>query len=295
MNSSVKKDARQWQQTIRESVILSGIGIHSGDEVTLKLSPLGPNQGVVFVRSDVNSGKNIIPATFDCVDKSELCTSIKNEYGIGVSTIEHLMAAFWASGIDNVRVDTDRSEVPIMDGSAAFFTRALKLAGVKKQRSRRKIIKILKEISVYSGDRSIHIGPFDDFTVDFEIDFMHKVIGRQQYHFTGRPESFESEISQARTFGFMSEVEGLKKMGLAKGASLENAIGLDRDGILNPGGLRYKDEFVRHKILDCLGDLYLAGCQIQGRVMGNKSGHAMNNEVLRKLFSDPSAYGYVTV
>ena len=280
-----------YQQTICRSGALSGIGLHSGESIKLKVIPLKEDSGIIFKRVDI-SCNNIIPAKFHNVINTKLCTEIANDSGIKVGTVEHLMAAFWGIGIDNILVEVAGPEVPAMDGSAKDFISLIKDLGVKKQCRKRKKLKILNTVKVVQDDKEITVSNSDNFAVDFSIDFEHKSIGRQNHKYANLQE-FEKEIGNARTFGFANEVEHLKKKGLAKGASLKNVIGLNEDGIMNFEGLRYKDEFVRHKILDLLGDLFISGYRIIGNFQAKKSGHVLNNEILRKIFQIPGAYKIV--
>ncbi len=280
-----------YQQTVCKSGILSGIGVHSGENISLKVTPLREDSGIIFKRSDISSN-NTIPAKFYNVTNTKLCTEIANDSGVRIGTIEHLMAALWGMGIDNVLIEVTGPEIPAMDGSAKDFIRLIKDLRVKKQFKKRKKLKILNTVKVIHDDREITVSNSDSFAMGFAIDFEHKSIGKQNCKYTSFQE-FEKEIGNARTFGFVNEVEYLKKRGLAKGASLENAIGLDNSGVMNLGGLRYKDEFVRHKILDCVGDLFVSGYRIIGEFQAKKAGHSLNNNILRKIFQIPGAYKIV--
>lgn len=277
------------QQTINKPITCSGIGVHSGKKVKMRIIPAVVNAGIVFVRSDIKEN-NLINAVYSNVVETTMCTAIANEYGARVSTIEHLMSAFWGCGIDNAVVEVDADEIPIMDGSAAPFVSLIQKAGIRKQPMSRRIIEITKPLKVEVGDKFIELLPSDHFEITYDINFVHQAIGEQQFYYNEKDESYHHGISRARTFGFADELEKLKSLGLAKGASLENAIGLDESGIMNKEGLRYKDEFVRHKILDCIGDLYLASLRIKARVHAAKAGHAVHNLLLRKLFAEPQSY-----
>ncbi len=295
------------QCTLGKQVEFSGIGLHSGGLIEMVVSPANANTGIIFMRTDLKR-HNKICARFDNVVCTRLCTAIANREGVVVYTIEHLLSALWACGIDNALIELNGKEVPIMDGSARGFVRAFRAAQTETQEVNRKILKIRENIRIGVGDSSIEIEPSDseELTVSFNIDFKHSAIGQQSLSFregsahnvhkkcaqNNYCDSFDSEISSARTFSFIDEVERLQKTGLAAGASLNNGIGLDRDKgiILNREGLRYKDEFVRHKILDCIGDLYLAGNRIHGHVNAQKSGHYINNQLLCRLFSNEEAY-----
>lgn len=280
-----------YQQTVGKSGTLSGVGLHLGKSIKLKIIPLKENSGIIFKRSDI-SYNNIIPAKFYNVINTKLCTEIANNSGVKVATVEHLMAALWGMGIDNVLVEVDGPEIPAMDGSAKDFIKLIKDLGVQKQGQKRKKLKILNTIKVMQGDKEITVSNSDDFIIDFSIDFEHQSIGKQTHKY-GDLQVFEKEIGNARTFGFANEIKYLKKKGLAKGASLENAIGIDDSGVMNFGGLRYKDEFVRHKILDFIGDIFMSGYRIIGNFQAKKAGHSLNNEILKKIFQIPKSYEIV--
>ena len=280
-----------YQQTVSKSGTLSGIGLHLGKSIKLKIIPLKENSGIIFKRSDI-SYNNIIPAKFYNVINTKLCTEIANNSGVKIATIEHLMAAFWGMEIDNVLVEVDGPEIPAMDGSAKDFIKLIKDLGIQKQGQKRKKLKILNTIKVMQGDKEITVSNSDDFIIDFSIDFEHQSIGKQTHKY-GDLQVFEKEIGNARTFGFANEIKYLKKKGLAKGASLENAIGIDDGGVMNFGGLRYKDEFVRHKILDFIGDIFMSGYRIIGNFQAKKAGHSLNNEILKKIFQIPKSYEIV--
>jgi UDP-3-O-[3-hydroxymyristoyl] N-acetylglucosamine deacetylase len=279
------------QQTIAESASLSGVGLHTGANVNLKVRPTAAGSGIFFKRSDLSSN-NLIEAKYFNVQNTSFCTEIVNEFGVNVMTIEHLMAAIWGLGIDNILVEVNGPEVPAMDGSSKCFMNLLHKCGLAQQSQQRKSIKIVDKVSVSDGEKHIAIEQDDKFSVDFSIDFQHSCIGKQEIVYN-EVEDFAENISEARTFGFVDEMQYLKTKGLAKGASLNNAIGLDKTRVLNPGGLRSKDEFVKHKVLDCIGDLYLAGHRIIGKVVACKAGHAMNNKLLREVFAKPESYKIV--
>lgn len=281
------------QVTILNPISCYGIGVHSGKVTHLTLKPGKQNTGIVFVRTDVSTEINFIEASYSNVSDTLMSTGITNLSNIGVSTIEHLMAAIWGCGIDNLVIELDGPEVPIMDGSSKPFIFMIECSGRKIQNAPKKILKILKEVRVDYKDSELYAIPSDLMTVDLTIDFDNKVIGRQNFKFkdTG---SFKEDVGGARTFGFLHELEYLRSKGLAQGASLDNAIGIDQDIILNHNGLRYKDEFVRHKLLDLIGDLNTAGGNIIGSFWGYKTGHAINNHLLRKLFSDPYSYTWIS-
>lgn len=280
------------QCTINRIVSCFGIGLHSGKNVSLKLIPAECNTGIIFKRIDVENGKNIVKASYELVTHTMLGTTISNEYGIKVCTIEHLMAAIWGIGINNLIIEIDAEEVPIMDGSAESFMFMLECAGIKEQLKSKKIIEILDTISVQEGDSIMSVKPADEFSVNMEIDFTNTVIARQKYSFNSRQLSFKMDLCRARTFGFARDVEKLRQMGLALGGSLDNAIVVDGDKVLNKDGLRYKDEFVRHKVLDSIGDLYLAGYYIKGQFDGVRAGHGINNKILHTLFANKDAWRF---
>ncbi|MCC8371804.1 MAG: UDP-3-O-acyl-N-acetylglucosamine deacetylase [Rickettsia endosymbiont of Pseudomimeciton antennatum] len=281
------------QVSILSPVSCYGVGVHSGNITQLTLRPAAENTGIVFVRTDVRQEINFIQASCLNVSETSLSTTIKNEHNIYVSTIEHLMAAIWGCGIDNLIIEIDSSEVPIMDGSSKAFVFMIECAGRKLQNAPKKYLKILKEIRAIHKDCELVCSPSNSMTVDMTIDFASKAIGKQNLLFSEN-ESFKNNIADARTFGFVHELEYLKSKGLARGASLDNAIGIDQDIIINHDGLRYTDEFVRHKLLDLFGDLYTTGGHLIANITGYKTSHALNNQFLRQVFSDPSAYQWVS-
>ncbi len=281
------------QHTVSKIVTLSGVGLHSGAETVLNIKPALASSGLRFVRVDVSDKNNVVPAKWDHVVDTRLCTVVANEDGVSVGTIEHLMAALAACGVDNALIELDGPEVPIMDGSAEPFIDAILEVGLKAQTAPRRGIKILKEVSVRDGDKVVTLKPGIGSRYQIEIDFPHPEIGRQSAQIDMFSGDFISQISQARTFGFLHEVNALRAMGLALGGSLENAIVLDTDSVMNPEGLRCPNEFARHKVLDAVGDLYIAGGPIVGQMEASKPGHNMNNLVLRELFSQPDAWTFV--
>ena len=281
------------QHTLKTAIAVSGVGTHSGAKATLTLKPAQANSGIVFVRTDITDRDNVVPAKWNSVVDTRLCTIIANKAGVTVSTVEHVLSACAALGLDNAVIEVDGPEVPIMDGSARDFVTALDKAGLQRQNAPRRILRVKKTVSYQEGDKEIYLSPADGQYFGFEIDFANPVIGRQKYTHQMKEEIYRKEIASARTFGFVHEVEQLRKMGLARGSSLENAIGIDGDKILNPEGLRFPNEFVRHKILDAIGDLYLCGMQIMGHYHGVKAGHAMNNKLMHVLFSQPDAFEIV--
>lgn len=280
---------QEMQTTIERPMSCYGIGVHSGQLTQLTLKPGKKNTGIVCVRSDVTSVNNIIEVNYQNVSETMLSTTVQNDASIKISTIEHLMAALWGCGIDNVIIELDGPEVPIMDGSSKPFVFLIECAGTKFLDAPRKSFSILKEIIVSDKNAEIIVTPNSQFTVDIEIEFDSKAIGKQSMSLSD-PTFFKEEIASARTFGFMHEVEYLRSKGLAKGASLENAIGIENDSIINPEGLRFSNEFARHKLLDSVGDFYTAGGILNGHFTCTKSGHFLNNLLLRKIFDNPANY-----
>ena len=277
------------QQTIRKSFSLNGIGLHSGKKVKIIVEPAKVNNGIKFIRTDLKKD-NIVPALWSNVSSTNLCTTISNENGVSVSTIEHLMSALSGMHIDNALIEIDGPEVPIMDGSSKVFVELIEKVKLIEQNSQRKILKVIKEIKVENNESYAKIIPHKEFSVDFEIEFDSHLINKQSCHLQLINGNYKSDISKARTFGFEEDVNYLRSNGFALGGNLDNAVVVGKDKILNKEGLRYKDEFVRHKILDSIGDLYLAGYPVQGYFYGKKSGHFLNNELLKKLLSSESNY-----
>lgn len=281
------------QKTLKSSIGCTGIGLHSGKKVGMSLNPAAADTGIVFHRTDLEGEDRIIPARWDFVVDTRLATTIGNQASACISTIEHLMAALAGCGIDNTIIEIDGAEVPVMDGSAAPFIFLVECAGMIEQNVPRKAIKIERPVEVGDSDKFISATPGNSFSVDFEIDFEDTAVARQQLSMRLVNGTFKTEIARARTFGFVHEVDALRKAGLALGGSLDNAVVISGDTILNGDGLRYDDEFVRHKILDCVGDLYLAGAPIIGQIDALRSGHALNNQFLNSLFADDTAWSYV--
>ena len=281
------------QNTIKTSVSLNGVGLHSGRDIQLSLHPAEENTGIVFIRTDVTDKNNVIPALWNKVADTQLCSVIANEDGVSVGTIEHLMSALRGLNIDNVRIELDGAEVPVMDGSAMPFVELIENAGVEAQAAPRKIIRILKDVTVEKDGKRVTLSPADGYVFGGMIVYDHPNIGNQGYEVQLLNGNFRHDIAEARTFGFLKEVEWMRSQGLALGGSLDNAIVLNDDGVMNPNGLRFDDEFIRHKLLDAIGDLYLAGAPIMGAYDGYKAGHEMNNLILHALFADESAYEIV--
>jgi UDP-3-O-[3-hydroxymyristoyl] N-acetylglucosamine deacetylase len=281
------------QMTLRDRAALSGIGVHSGRPVSLTLHPADADTGIAFHRTKMDDGRDrAIPADFRYVSPSELCTTVGND-GASVATVEHLMAAFRALDIDNVRVEIDGPEVPVMDGSAEAFIDAIDQVGVEAQAAPRRYLKVLKPVRVAIGDSVGEFRPYDGTRVEVEIDFANPLIGRQVYAADIDGETFRRDIARARTFGFLADVERLWAKGLALGASLDNAVVIGEDRIVNPEGLRYADEFVRHKALDAIGDVALAGAPILGCYRSYRGGHRLNFKALEALLADESAWTFV--
>lgn len=284
-----------YQHTVAAPFAVTGIGVHSGAPATLTVYPAPAGSGITFIRTDITDRDNVIPARYDHVTDTRLCTVLANKEGASVSTVEHVLSAFAALGLDNATVEIDGPEAPIMDGSAAPFIKAIDKAGLQRQKSPRKVIVIKKTVTIQEGDKEVILSPADGQYFGFEIAFDNALIGRQKYILNLKEAAYRADVAAARTFGFLHEVEALRKMGLARGGSLDNAIVVDGDKVLNPDGLRFKNEFVRHKVLDAIGDIYLSGMQIIGHYHGVKAGHAMNNKILHALFADPTAYAIVTL
>lgn len=287
-------DASAYQHTLRGPAILAGVGVHTGAHTRIAVRPSGPDTGIVFVRTDVTDRDNRVPAAGEAVVKTQLGTVIGNGAGVTVSTIEHLMAALAMLGVDNATVELDGPEMPIMDGSAQAFVELLDQVGLRRQEAPRRFVEILETVEVVEGDKRATLSPADGFEVAFEIAFPSKAIGRQRIDLPMGEQAFRDELADCRTFGFLHEVEALRAMGLARGGSMENAIVIEGDRILNPEGLRRPDEFVRHKALDAIGDLYVLGGPVLGRFEGILAGHGLNNALVRALLARPSAWRWRT-
>ena len=273
------------QKTLKEPIIFQGITLHKGKVANVRILPSYPNSGIVFKRIDLKN-KNLINATFQNVSDANLCTTITNEFGISVSTIEHLMAALYGKGVDNALIEIDQDEVPIKDGSSKYFVDAINKSGLHISDTPIKIIKILNKVELKDGKKIISIEPSKTtLEIDFEIKFNNPRI-RTQRNKINVYESDLEDIYNSRTFCLFEDVEKLKKMNFAKGGSLENAIVVKGKKVLNEGGLRNEKEFVNHKILDCMGDLYLSGFKIIGKITCSQGGHKLTNEILRKVFSN---------
>jgi len=278
------------QKTVANKVYCKGIGLHSGLNVTLTLTPADEDTGILFKRVD-NDLNAIVPANYKNVADTRLCTCLSDDKGNLVSTTEHLMAAFHAFGITNVIAEVNAPELPLMDGSAADFVFLLREAGIKEQEKPAKFLKIKKTVKVEEGDAYLEASPSDnDLHIDFDIEYPCKFIGKESYSCTLSEDVFISEIAPARTFGLEKEVEMIRAAGLAKGGSLDNVLIANDNGVLNPSGVRFPDEFVRHKVLDLIGDMYTSGYPLIGNLKASKSGHKLDNMLLKALFSDPDAW-----
>ena len=283
------------QKTIKEVIEFEGVGLHNGVKVNLCLKPAEVNTGIKFKRIDVDNSKNTIDANYKNVSSSILCTKIKNSHEVSVSTIEHLMAAFYVEGIDNVLVEIDAPEVPIMDGSAFDFVEAIRSFGIQEQNQPKKFIKVLKKFEVKDGSKYISIEPLArDLIIDFEIIYKNPLIRTRRKEFKLSNGDLTS-IYNSRTFCLYEDIDHIKSQGLAKGGSLESAIVVNENKILNDDGLRCRDEFVSHKILDCLGDLMLSGYRVFGHIKTSQGGHQLTNTLLRKFLSDRSNWEFETL
>ena len=278
------------QQTLRGRISCTGVGLHSGVKTNMTLAPGEADSGIVFHRTDVSEEAAHVPAHWRNVTDTTLCTTVGNTSGTKVATVEHLMAAFAGCGVDNAVVELDGPEVPIMDGSAAPLVFLIECAGVTAQQAPRRPIRVLGEIEVRDGKRWARLSPADGFHIHFEIEYDSPLISRQVFRFAAGEGAFKAELSRSRTFGFAHEVDALRGLGLARGGSLDNAVVVSGDKVLNASGLRYEDEFVRHKVLDSIGDLYLAGAPLMARFEAFCSGHTLNHRLLRKLLETEDAW-----
>ena len=282
------------QKTINKDILIKGVGLHSGLNVNIIIKPAKSNTGIIFKRIDIKNNNIVIPNLFN-VSSAILCTTISNEHGVSVSTIEHLMGALYGLGVDNALIEINNEEVPILDGSAKFFVEAINEAGFEVSNSPIKVIKIEKNIEFKDGNKSISIEPSKiSLDIDFELNYENDMIGNQR-NLIKVYESDLTDVYNSRTFCLFEDIKKLKDMGLAKGGSLENAIVVKNDQILNDGGLRNSKEFVNHKILDCMGDLYLSGYKIIGKIVCSQGGHKLTNQILRKVFSDTTNFSIVEI
>jgi UDP-3-O-[3-hydroxymyristoyl] N-acetylglucosamine deacetylase len=282
------------QRTLKKAISATGVGLHNGEKVTLTLRPAAADTGIVFKRVDLPQPNEIL-ATPSAVHDTRLCSALEAN-GARVATVEHIMSALAGLGVDNVYIEVDASEIPIMDGSSGPFVYLIQEAGVVEQAAAKKFIRIKKTVEVIDGDKWVRFEPYHGFKIDFTINFNHPVFENSgsQVKIDFAEDSYIKEISRARTFGFMHEVEYLRSNGLARGGSLDNAIVLDEYRVINADGLRYDDEFAKHKVLDAIGDLYMLGHPILGAFYAYKSGHALNNQLLRALMQDETAWEYAT-
>ena len=282
------------QKTIIKDIALNGVGLHSGLMANLIIRPAKPNAGIVFKRTDIKENNIIIPNLFN-VSSAVFCTTISNEHGVSVSTIEHLMGALYGMGIDNALIEVDNKEIPIFDGSAKIFVEAISSVGIKNSDAPIKIIKIEKKIEFIDGQKKISIEPSKiSLDIDFELKYENEVIGIQR-NLVKVYESDLTDIYNSRTFCLFEDIEKLEEMGLAKGGSLDNAVVIKGNKVLNKNGLRNEKEFVNHKILDCMGDLYLAGFKIIGKIVCTQGGHKLTNQLLRKVFGNKENYSLIEI
>ena len=281
------------QGTLKSEVRFEGVGLHTGRPVSICVLPASAEHGIWFRRTDVAEDAGMISASWDAVQESRLCTLITNQMGTKVSTVEHIMAALAGCGIHNALVEIDGPEVPILDGSSAPFVRKFLACGIRELDAPVRAIQVLRTIEVKDGDAVARIEPAENLYIDFSIDFQDEAIGLQEKSLNLANGAFVHELCDSRTFCRQSDVEAMKNAGLALGGTYENAVVVDGPSILSPGGLRHRDEAVRHKMLDALGDLALAGAPIMGRYIGHRAGHAMTNRLLRALMTDPTAFRMV--
>ena len=282
------------QRTLKSLIRATGVGLHSGVKVTMTLRPAAPDTGIVFRRVDLDPPVELRAEPFDVGD-TRLASCLEKD-GTKIATVEHLMSAFSGLGIDNAWVDVDAAEIPIMDGSAAPFVFLIQSAGIEEQKAAKKFIRVRKPVRVEEGDKWAELSPYDGFRLTFSIVFSHPVFEKSNPRVTVdfAEHSYVQEVARARTFGFMQDVETMRSQGLAMGGSMENAIVMDEYRVLNTDGLRYGDEFVKHKVLDAVGDLYLLGHPLLGAFSAHKSGHALNNKLLRALLADKAAWEMVS-
>lgn len=281
------------QTTLAGEVALNGTGVHTGAPVSILLSPADPDTGIVFVIPDGADGEVEIPASCHAISNVTLCTVLSDGNGSNVATVEHLLAAVRGLGVDNMRIEIDSGEVPIMDGSSEPFVDAMDEVGLRDQDAPRSFIKVIKPVRVEDGQAWGELTPHDGFLVDVGIEFATPLIGKQRIHLEITPDTFRNELARARTFGFMKDVESLWAAGLALGAALENTVAIGDDRVINPEGLRFADEFVRHKALDAVGDLALAGAPLLGAFRSQRGGHRLNSLVVKALLADKSAWTVV--
>jgi UDP-3-O-[3-hydroxymyristoyl] N-acetylglucosamine deacetylase len=280
------------QTTLKTSISCTGIGLHSGEKTSMTMHPAPVDTGIVFERTDLNNGARVFPARYDYVSDTFLCTTLTNASGASLATVEHVMAAFSGCGIDNARIEVNSPELPIMDGSASPFVFLIECAGTETLDAPRRALRVQQQVTVTDGDKRASLTPLDGRRVSCEIIYDNERIARQRASVILTCETFKNEVSRARTFGLMEDVAGLQASGLALGGSLDNAVVVSGDKILNDGGLRFEDEFARHKVLDAVGDLALAGAPLIGAFDGFCSGHALNIQLLKALFADADAWAW---
>jgi len=295
MITKEKHSGTVMQHTLKESISYVGRGLHTGHKVAMRLRPGEVNSGICFFRKDVPRGRGMIPARWHNVVTTRLCTVIGNEHGVQIGTIEHLMAALRGCGVDNAIIELDGPEVPIMDGSSEPFVSLIERVGTVSQAAPRRAIWIHRPIAVCEGEKFAVLMPDTTTRITVEINFAPSAVGHHRLSLELVDDVFQIEIARARTFGFADQIQELRKQGLSRGGSLRNAILVDGDHIINEEGLRFRDEFVRHKILDCLGDLALVGAPILGHFYAYKPGHELNNALLRQLFYETDAWSYLGV
>lgn len=277
------------QQTLKAPVTFEGVGLHSGETARLTIRPASAEHGIWFRRTDIKLGDTLIPARWDVVEQSPLCTRLVNAAGVSVSTVEHVMAALSGCGVHNALIDIDGPEAPIMDGSSLPFVKGIMSRGLRAQHAPVRALQVLRPVEVSAGEASARLEPAEGLIIDFHIDFPDPAIGAQTRQLDMANGAFVRELSDCRTFCRKDDVEQMRAAGLIKGGTVENAVVVDGAEVLTPGGLRHQDEAVRHKMLDALGDLALAGGPILGRYTGNRAGHTVTNMLLRALFAEPGA------
>ena len=281
------KNFRQF--TLNKTINFSGVGVHNGRAVSMSVEPADINTGIVFVRTDVRNN-NIIKAVIENTFDSNLCTKIKNKHDVSVSTIEHLMAALSALSIDNAIIKINNSELPALDGSSYEYVKKMLKSGIKLQSANKTYIKVLRKIKVNDGKRYISISPSNELTINISIDYPNTIIGNSKFYYTHSRENFINHLSEARTYAFFEDIEKMRVAGLAIGGNLNNALVIDKYKVLNPNGLRFEKEFVKHKTLDCVGDFYLLGMQLVGEVDCFAPGHKLNQMFVREILKDKKNY-----
>ena len=286
-----------WQTTIKNTISTSGIGLHKGDLIDITLKPSNDNSGIRFIRTDIEGdiAERTILASYQNVSDTNMCTTIKNENDCKISTIEHLMAALSGSGVDNIDIEINGPEVPIMDGSSKQFIDLIENAGLSKLSEKRKFLKITKHIEIIDGEKKCSLSPSNNMNFFASIDFSDKVIGKQEASISLENFNFKDNVSNARTFGFMRDVEALRMSGLGLGGSLDNCIIIDNNEVINSEGLRFENEFVIHKLLDAVGDIFTSGYRIQGEYRGYLCGHHMNNLLLKELFNNKESFEFFEI